>query len=325
MPFASAKFTVIERGHSCPSPPNHPLSAARNAYRIHDRRCARTIDPIRTQTDGKSAGADPAAKAENRPAFRAAPAVADHFAPAPLEPGRGFLHPCGKRSDEQDMRETELYAPVKAFLEAQGYEVKAEVGPADVMARRGDEPPVIVELKTGFSLALVHQGIARQSVSDVVYLAIPRKTGRPFQIQLKSMKTLCRRLGLGLITIRTKDDLVEVHCDPGPYRPRENKARKERLLREFAKRSGDPNTGGATRQGLVTAYRQDAIRCATFLAEQGPSKGAVVARETGVERATRMMADNHYGWFERQERGIYALCDFGQTALKALPPANNPD
>jgi hypothetical protein len=57
--------------------------------------------------------------------------------------------------------ETELYAPVKAFLEAQGYEVKAEVGPADVMALRDGGPPVIVELKTGFSLALFHQGIAR--------------------------------------------------------------------------------------------------------------------------------------------------------------------
>ena len=223
------------------------------------------------------------------------------------------------------MQETELYPPIKAFLEGQGYEVKAEIGPTDVMACRGDEPPVIVELKTGFSLAHVHQGVARQSVSDAVYLAVPRKPGRAFQTGLKSMKTLCRRLGLGLITVRLKDGHIEVHCDPGPYRPRENKLRKDRLLREFAKRTGDPNIGGATRQGLVTAYRQDAIRCAAFLSDNGPSKGAVVARETGVGQATRMMADNHYGWFERKERGIYALCDHGQNALKALPPAANPD
>lgn len=218
------------------------------------------------------------------------------------------------------MRETELYPPIKTFLEGQGYEVKSEVGPADVVACRGDEPPVIVELKTGFSLALVHQAVARQSVSDVVYLAVPRKTGRPFLSQLKAMKTLCRRLGLGLITVRLKDALVEVHCDPGPYRPRENKVRKARLLREFAKRSGDPNTGGATRQGLVTAYRQDAIRCARYLSGNGPSKGAEVARETGVAQATRMMAANHYGWFERQERGIYALTDTGAKALASTPP-----
>ena len=223
------------------------------------------------------------------------------------------------------MRETELYPPVKAFLEGQGYEVKSEIGPVDVLAIREGDPPVIVELKTGFSLSLVHQAVARQAISEVVYICVPRKTGRPFLSQLKSMKTLCRRLGLGLITVRLSTALVEVHCDPAPYRPREIKARRDRLLREFAKRTGDPNTGGAMRQGLMTAYRQDAIRCATYLSENGPSKGVIVARETGVTQATRMMADNHYGWFERTERGVYALCDFGQEALKTLPSPAIPD
>lgn len=36
-------------------------------------------------------------------------------------------------------REQDLYAPVKALLEAQGYEVKGEVGAADVVAIRGGE------------------------------------------------------------------------------------------------------------------------------------------------------------------------------------------
>ena len=214
------------------------------------------------------------------------------------------------------MRETELYPPVKAFLEGQGYSVKAEVGPADVMALRDDDPPLFVELKTGFSLSLVHQGVARQGVSDAVYLCVPRKTGRPFLSQLKSMKTLCRRLGLGLITVRLGDGLVEVHCDPAPYRPRTNKRRQTALLREFAKRAGDPNTGGATRAGLVTAYRQDALRCAGHLAAEGPSKGADVACATGVKTATRLMADNHYGWFKRVRTGVYRLTDQGADGLK---------
>ncbi|HIF78624.1 MAG TPA: hypothetical protein EYQ36_13725, partial [Sulfitobacter sp.] len=58
-------------------------------------------------------------------------------------------------------RETDLYPPIKAFLEDQGYVVKAEVGAADVVALRGAEPPVVVELKLGFSLALFHQCLAR--------------------------------------------------------------------------------------------------------------------------------------------------------------------
>lgn len=215
------------------------------------------------------------------------------------------------------MRETELYAPVKTFLEGQGYTVKAEIGAADVVACRDGDEPVIVELKTSFSLGLVHQAVARQAITDVVYIAAPRNTGRRFQTALKQMKTLCRRLGLGLITVRMKDALVEVHCDPAPYAPRKSKQRKSRLLREFARREGDPNLGGAGRVGLVTAYRQDALRCAAHLAAEGPTKGAVVAQATGVTNATRLMADNHYGWFQRVEKGIYGLTETGRTAAGA--------
>ena len=214
------------------------------------------------------------------------------------------------------MRETELYPPIKTFLEAQGYEVKAEVASADVVACRDDEGPLIVELKTGFSLALIHQGIERQKITDAVYIAVPRGTAKGFRGSLRSMIPLCRRLGLGLLTVRLKDGFVEAHCDPAPYAPRKTKWRKAVLLREFAKRQGDPNKGG-TKGGIVTAYRQDALRCAAHLSDAGPTKGAEVARETGVEKATRMMADNHYGWFERVEKGIYSVTEKGRAAAKA--------
>ena len=214
----------------------------------------------------------------------------------------------------EQVRETELYPPIKTFLEDQGWEVKAEVGAADVVACRDGDAPLIVELKTGFSLTLVHQAVARQSITDTVYIAVPRKTGRANWTTLKNMRTLCRRLGLGLITVRMKDAHIEVHCDPGPYRPRQSKVRSDRMLREFAKRSGDPNVGGSMRTGLVTAYRQDALRCATLLANDGPAKGADVAKTTGVAGATRLMAANHYGWFRRVERGIYDLTETGRAA-----------
>ena len=45
-------------------------------------------------------------------------------------------------------RETDLYAPVKAFLEARGYAVKAEIGAADLVGvAPGGGDPVVVELK----------------------------------------------------------------------------------------------------------------------------------------------------------------------------------
>ena len=54
-------------------------------------------------------------------------------------------------------REQDIYPSVKALLTRQGYDVKGEVGAADVVARREGEPPVIVELKLRFSLSLFHQ------------------------------------------------------------------------------------------------------------------------------------------------------------------------
>lgn len=212
-------------------------------------------------------------------------------------------------------RETDLYLPVKTFLEGQGYVVKSEVGAADVVAVRGGEPPVIVELKLGFSLALVHQCVARLSVTDDVYMAVDHGRGKRFLKSAKDMTRLCRRLGLGLLTVRVSDGLVQVHCDPGPYAPRKNTRKQRQLLKEFAGRVGDPNDGGQTRVGLVTAYRQDALKLAMYLFEVGASKGADVARETGVSRATTMMRDDHYGWFEKVEKGVYGLTPKGAEAV----------
>lgn len=216
------------------------------------------------------------------------------------------------------MRESDLYAPVKSYLEAQGYEVKAEIGACDLMARRGEEPPVIVELKLSFSLALLMQGVARQTLVDDVYLAVPVSSARGWTLRYKDVVRLCRRLGLGLLVVKTGsggDASVEAHLDPGPYSPRKNNRRMGRLLREFERRVGDPNTGGMTGVKQVTAYRQDALRCAEFLHRQGPSKVSDVARATGVARAGVIMNRDHYGWFERIARGIYGLTPAGAGGL----------
>ena len=209
------------------------------------------------------------------------------------------------------MKEADLYPDLKAFLEAQGYEVKAEIGACDIMAMRAGDPPVIVEMKLSFSLALVLQGVARQAMFDDVYLAIPApKKGWP--ARYKDILALCRRLGLGLLVVAPGK--VEAHLDPGPYLPRRATARAGRLLREFQRRVGDPNQGGTTGVKRMTAYRQDALRCLTTL-KDGPMKGALVAQAAGVARATALMRADHYGWFDRQAKGIYALSPKGQDAL----------
>lgn len=211
-------------------------------------------------------------------------------------------------------READLYPHVKAYLEAQGYTVKGEVGAVDLVALRGDEEPLIVELKLRLNLTLYHQAVTRLRLTDLVYIAVLKPTGRSARRALRENRILCRRLGLGFLTVR-KDGVVEAHCDPAPYAPRQTKAKREKLLREFHRLEGDPNAGGATRHGIVTAYRQDALRCAIYLAETGAEKGAIVAKATGVANATTLMRDNHYGWFRRVEKGVYDLAPEGRQGL----------
>ena len=215
------------------------------------------------------------------------------------------------------MREADLYPAVKAFLESQGYTVKSEIGHLDVLARRDDEPPVVVELKTSFSLALILQGIERQTLFDHVYLAVP-VSPKGWSLRYKDIARLCRRLGLGLLAVTMSPvPRIEAHLDPGPYAPRKNTVKATRLLREFHRRVGDPNTGGTTGIKRMTAYRQDAVRCALHLSAHGPTKAAAVAKATGVTRAATLMRADHYGWFTNPARGIYDLTDLGHQSMAA--------
>ena len=41
-----------------------------------------------------------------------------------------------------------------------------------------------------------------------------------------------------------------------------------------------------------------------------------MAKATGVSNARAILSANHYGWFERVERGIYALTPKGMAATR---------
>ncbi|HKU97223.1 MAG TPA: DUF2161 family putative PD-(D/E)XK-type phosphodiesterase [Vineibacter sp.] len=215
--------------------------------------------------------------------------------------------------------EVDLYAPVKAFLEGQGYVVKGEVRHCDIVAVRGAEPPVVVELKRAFNLGLVLQGVDRLSLTDAVYLAVGTWPKR-----LRDVKKLCRRLGLGLMIVA--HGRVEVLLDPLPYQPRKNTKRVHRLLGEHARRVGDPNQGGSTRQPIMTAYRQEALRCASLLAAHGPMKLAALRIAGCSPHVGRILQQDVYGWFERTGRAVYGLTPEGQRGLErfgmipAAPP-----
>jgi hypothetical protein len=211
--------------------------------------------------------------------------------------------------------ETELYPPVKRFLEAQGYTVKSEIGACDVMAFREGDPPVIVELKSALNLKLVLQGIDRQSLTDAVYLAV----AQPKRGIDRDLMKLLRLLGLGLLVVDR--DHVEPHLDPAPYQPRKNAKRRSLLLKEFHRRVGDPNSGGMTRRPVMTAYRQDALRCLKYLESNGASRIRDIAVATNVPRASTILRSDVYGWFMKVDRGIYHTSPKAADAMKMFESA----
>ncbi len=218
--------------------------------------------------------------------------------------------------------ETSLYGPVKTFLEIQGYQVKGEIRSCDLVARRGDEPPVVVELKAALSLELLLQGIDRLALTDRVYLAVPAPR-RPSAVLDRRFHKLLRRTGLGLLLVHARAGdagagdagMVEAVLDPEPYKPRRDTGKLGRLLREFQRRVGDPNSGGSTRVKLVTAYRQECLRIAWLLSTQGPQKPARLRLVADAPHAGRILLDDVYGWFERVARGVYGLTPAGVAAL----------
>jgi hypothetical protein len=236
--------------------------------------------------------------------------------------------------------EADLYEPVKRFLEGLGYEAKGDVRGCDVVAVRpgaAAEPPVVVELKLAFTLGFVLQGLDRLAVTDLVYLAVPAGPDRNAPTRRAALspahpgvRRLCRRLGLGLLAVHAagsgpQEDWVEVVCDPGPParrgRPRRNKARAALLLGEHARRRGDPNRGGgAGGKPLLTAYRQEALRCATLLRQHGggPLPVALLREGADAPNAARILYRNVYGWFAPVGRGLYRITDEGVRGLETF-------
>jgi hypothetical protein len=216
--------------------------------------------------------------------------------------------------------ETELYAPIKAFLEGRGYVVRGEVKHCDLVAMRGDEPPIVVELKRSFNIPLLIQGIERLRLTDQVYVAfeLPNKGRAPHGVRWDDLRRLCRMLGLGIMTVQfyiRKKPVVDIVCEPTPYTPRPNKRAAKNVITEFRERSGDYNVGGSSKQKLMTAYREKTLHCVYLIQQNGPLSPKRLRELTGSSAINNILQKNYYRWFIRTGRGIYDITPAGRHAL----------
>ena len=215
------------------------------------------------------------------------------------------------------MLETELSAPVKAYLESHGYQVNCEVKDCDIVATKGDDL-IIVELKTSVNLTLLVQATKRQSISDSVYVAVPAPTKR--NRQWRGTLTVLKRLEIGLLLVEqgAMGMVVSKQFDPLPYQRKKNTRSRRALLTEVADRSGDYNVGGSTKRTLMTAYRENAILIACCLAKLGPSSPKSLRNLGTGDKTTSILSANYYGWFQRVEKGVYELTDQGDFESRSF-------
>jgi len=190
------------------------------------------------------------------------------------------------------------------------------------LALRGDDPPVVVigELKLSFNLELVLQGVDRAVACDEVWLAARLSTRERGRERDARFRNLCRRLGFGLLGVRSNGE-VELLVSPSAPMPRKNPRRRSRLIEEHRRRRGDPVEGGGSRAPIMTAYRQHALTCAAALA-QAPRRIRDLKAE--IPDAPKILHGNVYDWFVPVERGVYTLTESGRAALLRWPQPTPP-
>jgi hypothetical protein len=213
--------------------------------------------------------------------------------------------------------EVDLYEPIRKHFIKQGYRVNGEVHDCDLTAVK-EEDLVIVELKLTLNIDLLLQATSRQRLTDLVYIAIP-KPKRISRKRWNNVIHLIRRLELGLITVsfasnRKKVEFV-AHPEPFERGPSKNRRKKAALLAEIEGRSADYNVGGSNKIKIMTAYKENCIQIACYLEKLGQmSPKALVALGTGAKTQS-MLHKNYYKWFERVERGVYAISEQGRIEL----------
>lgn len=215
--------------------------------------------------------------------------------------------------------EKDLFNPIKEYFEGYGYICDGEVNDIDLYMEKGDEN-VAVELKQTLDFKSVQQAALRQKLTDQVYIGI-FKPKDLYSGSFRDKIYLLKRLGIGLIVVSKRSKTVEIISEPVVSElssfQRRNKKKKEALSKEFQKRKSKNNIGGVHGTKLITSYREDALLVLDALLELG---GEASTRDIkaicNVEKTTKILYYNHYGWFVKVGTGKYQVAEEGLKAVE---------
>ncbi len=220
--------------------------------------------------------------------------------------------------------ETDLSNPIRDFLIKRGYTVRSEVNNCDIAAVKENEL-LVVELKRSFNATLLIQAAKRQRVANAVYIGIPMPKTGIFSRQWKDLCYLVRRLELGLLVVSflKSGPKVEVIFDPKPFdcnkSRRLSQKKREGIILEINSRHGDLNTGGSTRQKIMTAYKENAVQILCYLYKYGPLSIKQLKELGTGPKTSSILQNNFYGWFDRVTKGVYQLTSEGNRSLTDYP------
>jgi hypothetical protein len=217
-------------------------------------------------------------------------------------------------------KETDLYSPVRALLTVLGFTVRGEVKGCDIAAVK-DNTLWLIEMKLTANLKLLFQAAEKQTMTDWVFVAIPRpKKAR--DKHYTQFSRLLKKLNIGLITVSLDSEhpTAEIIRYPAGNDTKNNAAARK-IKREIAGRTVD--TQGGTQEKVNTAYREKCIKIAVLLEIHGPvnAPALIKTHRCGADTYNILRA-NTYGWYEKTGRGLFALSEQGRSYLHENSASN---
>ena len=206
------------------------------------------------------------------------------------------------------------------MFENMGYKVNAEVKDCDITAVKDGEL-IIAELKRSLSVNLLAQALDRQKTGAEVYIAVP-KPKRYSPKTYRDTLYVIKKLELGLIFVNLRDEFsyAEIVQNPQEFKPVKTDHKKRKaIVKEIDGRSIDTNTGGVNGRKIATAFTEKCINLACLLTARGPSSPKELRALGADENCAAILRRNNYGWFDRIEKGIYAINDKGKTEAAKYP------